>query len=147
MDFASAISGVGSMLQIATTAIQARDDSKAKQAIADVQMKLFELLTAALSMTEKNISLLNEVMDLQEKLQAIESKNNERSGYVLVQVTPGSWAYESRSSSEGEGSQAHHLCQPCYDKGTKSILRRMEEAFGIKFMQCPENKDHRIELA
>ena len=146
MDFAAAISSVGSMLQIANTAVQARDDAKAKQAIADVQMKLFELSTAALGMTEKNMALVNEIRDLQEKIRDFESKATERDSYVLVQINGGAWAYKYKFAAESSVDESPHFCQPCYDKDVKSVLRKSQYGYGGWYFSCPEDERHQIEL-
>lgn len=147
MDLAGAISGVGALLQIAEVAIKARDDAKAKQAIADVQIKLLDLSTAALAMAQTNISLTDEIRLLKEENQQLQMKASEREGYALAEISPGVYAYKSQPVEGREDSVPHYVCQPCYDKGVKSVLRYFNNKGDSwtsphKVWQCPVERSH-----
>ena len=123
MDFSTAISGALGMVQIADAALKARDNAKASQAIADIQLKLVELSMSALAVTEKNISLVNEVRSLQDELNELKIKASDRDDYILGEVCMGVQAYKPKKFETGRDNPFHYLCQPCFDKGIKSMLR------------------------
>lgn len=123
MDIAAAISSTATLLGIAKGAVAARDDAKAQQAITDVQLKLLEVSTAALALSQANIALTDEIRLLKNEAHQSELKTREREGYVLTEVCPGHYAYQSQPSRDGTNAPPHCFCQPCYDKGVKSVLR------------------------
>lgn len=143
MDIATAISSTATLLGIAKGALESRDDQKAQQAITQVQSKLLEVTTAALSLSQTNIALTEEIRELRRAAEDAERIAAERSGYELAEITDGSFAYRSVGSESS--SPIHFLCQPCYDKTTKSVLRRRTGAYGDTFWECPENLAHRID--
>lgn len=119
IDIATAVSGVTALLGLAKGAIAARDDVKAQDAISEIQAKLLDITTAALTMSQANISLTDEIRALKDSIHKFENKEREDSGYELTEVSPGSYAYKSTNSNQ----PAHHLCQPCRDAGVKTVLR------------------------
>lgn len=147
IDIAAAISSTATMLGIAKGAIAARDDAKAQQAITEVQLKLLEVSTAALSLSQANISLTDEIRALKNKAEQLEMKASEREGYTLTEVCPGAYAYQSQSDQGGSDKNPHYLCQICYDKGVKSVLRIHRgkgDAWNRKHdsWSCLENPSH-----
>lgn len=148
MELAGAISSALALLQGAEIAIKARDDAKAQHAIAEAQGKLVELSTAALSIAEKNMSLLAEMRELQEKLSSLSLKTDERDEYEITDVCFGIQAYQPRQPEDGSKREHHYLCQPCFDKGVKAMLRYQliqSETLPITTNShwiCPENSGH-----
>ncbi|MXN31030.1 hypothetical protein [Delftia sp. CH05] len=147
IDIAAAISSTATMLGIAKGAIAARDDAKAQQAITEVQLKLLEVSTAALSLSQANISLTDEIRALKNKAEQLEMKASEREGYVLSEVCPGAYAYQPRPGQHRADDVPHYLCQVCYDKGVKSVLR-FQRSTGKQWnspydaWNCLENSSH-----
>lgn len=144
MDIAAAISGASALLGIAKGAVAARDDAKAQQAITEVQLKLLEVSTAALALSQTNIALTDEIRLLKDEAHQSELKTREREGYALTEVCPGHYAYQSQPSEEGAAVPLHYLCQLCYDKGVKSVLRFHEAEGWGKEWGCAENTTHSI---
>lgn len=147
MDIAAAISSTATMLGLAKSAIAARDESKAQQAITEVQLKLLEVSNAALSLSQTNIALTDEIRTLKDKARQLEMKASERDGYTLTEACPGTYAYKSSHDQDAGNTKSHYLCQPCYDKGVKSVLRFLhnkKSEWNSENMawDCPENKDH-----
>lgn len=146
-DLASAISSATAMLGIAKGAVAARDDFKAQQAIGDAQGKLLEITTAALALSQTNISLADEIRVLKDQAHDLQLKAREREGYALAQIGPGVHAYQSQPAKEGATPPTHYLCQPCYDKGVKVVLRFNESGGdGLSSKRtawiCAENREH-----
>lgn len=144
LDIASAITSATAMLGLARDAISARDDAKAQRAIGEVQGKLLEITTAALALSQTNIALTDEIRLLKDQAHNAQVKSREREGYALTEVCPGHYAYQSQPTEDGVPVPVHCLCQPCYDKGVKAILRFSEaEGWGKEWM-CPEVAAHQI---
>lgn len=144
MDIASAVSAASAMLGIAKTAIAARDEFKAQEAITNAQLKLLEVTTAALALSQTNISLTDEIRTLKDAAHEREMKSRDREGYALTEVCPGHYAYKSQPSEQGAEIPLHYLCQPCYDKGVKSVLRFHQQDGWGKEWACPESLAHLI---
>lgn len=144
IDIAAAISSTSTLLGIAKGALAARDDAKAQQAITDVQLKLLDVSTAALSLSQTNIALTDEIRLLKDQAHQAQMKTRDRDGYEIAEVCPGAHAYKSKPAKEGASVPLHYLCQPCYDKGVKAMLRfHQTEGWG-KEWACPENEAHNI---
>lgn len=151
MDFSTAISSALGMVQIADAALKARDSTKASQAISEIQLKLVELSMSALTVTEKNMSLANEVRSLQDELNELKRKASDWDKYTLAEVCIGVHAYQPKKYGTDSGIPFHYLCQPCYDKGIKSMLRFLSHFKGnpqdnYSEWLCPEDKKHSFRL-
>lgn len=144
IDIAAAISSTTALLGIAKGAIAARDDAKAQQALTDVQLKLSEVTMAALSMSQANITLTDEIRLLKDQAHQAQMKARDREGYEISEVRPGAHAYKSKPSEEGAGVPLHYLCQPCYDKGVKAMLRTVEGPMRKTWWLCPEEVSHKF---
>ena len=138
-DLTSALSSAMHLIGLARIAIDARDSAKAKGALMELTQKLNDVSISALASTEKAMSLqwaLNEALEEARKLKA---RAEERERYSLAEVCPGSWAYASLATQEGAGTPAQFLCQPCFDKGVKRILRQVRASMGHhEHWLCPE---------
>lgn len=143
-DIASAVASASALLTLAKGAIAARDDFKAQQAISDAQGKLLEITAAALSLSQTNIALTDEIRALKDAAHELEVKARDRQGYTLAEVCPGHYAYKSQPSEEGADIPLHYLCQPCYDKGVKAVLRFHQQDGWGKEWACPEESQHLI---
>lgn len=151
LDIASAISGATAMLGIAKGAIAARDDFKAQQALGDVQTKLLEITTAALALSQTNIALTDEIRLLKDEAHNSQMKARERERYLITELGTGTYAYKSQPAEEGTSEPLHYLCQPCYDKGVKTILRIQNEGGDAistprKYMICSASQSHSFQV-
>lgn len=144
LDIASAVASANAMLTLAKGAIAARDEFKAQQSISDAQGKLLEITTAALSLSQTNIALTDEIRALKDAAHELEVKARDRQGYALAEVCPGAHAYKSQPGEEGADIPLHYLCQPCYDKGVKAVLRFHQQDGWGKEWACPEESKHVI---
>lgn len=138
IEITAAISTFKAALGIAQVALAARDEAKVKEALQDMSERLFSLSQAALAMAEKNMALQASLAEVNAKHAQVEAKLAERGSYELAEASSGVFAYKSLDSSKAP----HYLCQPCYDKGIKTVLRRLEHHDGVEFWTCAADSRH-----
>lgn len=146
IEISAALSSAKALLDIAKGAVDARDDAKVRGALADLQLKLFDAMSAALAAQEKNAALLEQTAELRRELQELKQKSEERDRYTLTQLCAGAYAYANDPAQDGKSEPAHYLCQACFDKGVKAVLRYTPPRMGSDgSWVCPEQKEHRIQ--
>ncbi len=118
----------------------ARDIAKGLSAIRDQALisertsaLLEQLLKAQEGLLAHNTALLQiqqEHFEAREELRKLKEAASERGRYTLVELIPGNLAYrvnippqESGASQPDGAEPLHYLCQPCFDKGIKSVLK------------------------
>jgi len=140
IEITGALTAARALAELAKVAIDARDDAKAKGAIADLQSKLFDATSAALAMAEKASALQTALSEAQREKGEIEAKLSDRASYALHEIRPGAFVYAAKAGGDGAADRpAHYLCQPCYDKGIKAILRFAPARPGANALYlCPE---------
>lgn len=135
MDLASALSALKQTFDLIKTGVEIRDDSKIKKGIADFLDKYLALQTSALEIQQQNHKLLDEKRAAESKYKELEAELAEHQKYSLHEVTEGTFAYKCISENQPE----HFLCQNCFDKGIKSVLRyRNDSTWGKIFNLCRE---------
>ncbi|MDI4633318.1 hypothetical protein J7U46_09690 [Pelomonas sp. V22] len=138
IEITAAISTFKAALGIAQVALAARDEAKVKEALQDMSERLFSLSQAALAMAEKNMALQAALTEASANHAEVEAKLAERGSYELAEASSGVFAYKSLDSSKA----LHYLCQPCYDNGIKSVLRKDAHHDGVVFWTCPAEGRH-----
>jgi len=127
LEISAALASLSSLMGIAKTAVEARDDAKAKQAISDMSDRLMAALQGALGLAENASSLRMRLDEAEAELAKLKSEVSERSRYQLAKLgTAGDFfAYRLRPAAElveRQDEPAHFLCQPCLDGGKKVVL-------------------------
>jgi hypothetical protein len=143
MEILAALSGLKSALDLARLAIDARDDAKIKTALAEVSELYIAALTAAADSAKRFHDLQTEHLLLKDEQRDLRHRIEERSKYRLEAIGPGVFCYRA-DLDEASGEPAHFLCQPCYDRGIKAILRLMPRYTpdDQAVWSCPENGGH-----
>lgn len=142
MDIQTAIAAAGAGLQLIKGSIAARDDAKVQAALFDVQERLLAISTASLALVGDAARFQALLHEAQREKRELEAKLEERAAYTLHEIRPGAFCYAAKP--EADGLQPHHyLCQLCYDKGIKSVLRaRIDQSALV----CIESSSHNIAL-
>jgi len=140
MDLTSALSALKQTFDLIKTGVEIRDDSKIKKGIADFLDKYLALQTSALEIQQQNLKLLDEKRIVEDKYKELENKQTERERYLLHKVTEGIFVYKYSSDDKPE----HFICQNCFDKGIKSVLRYSDDPTWGKSFTCAENTEHKI---
>ncbi len=154
MEFATTIAGAKAALDLLSGAIRARDDARIQAATLELRERLFAMSDIAMAYIEKNASLVSANAALQlahAELGRVHAelvdRMRERERYVLHDVATGSFVYASQPPVQGEQTPAHYLCQPCYDQGTKAVLRFARASVGVYArLVCPVGNGHTIAL-
>jgi len=140
MDIGSALSSINAGIGLARTALDARDDRKAKEAVSEIAHQMADVNLWALGMSEHLRKLEAELRDTAAKLAAAEERERQRGKYVLRPLVPGKFvlAFEP---VDGDQAPAHYLCQVCFDAGHTSVLQRSND--GVTF-NCLRDRGHRL---
>jgi hypothetical protein len=115
MEIAAALSGLKGAIDLAKTAIDARDDAKAKEAISNMMGLLFEANSSALAMSTEARRISTELDAATRELRDLKHRQTERDQYVLDQIARGRYVYKYVGDSSP--TPAHYLCQNCFDGG------------------------------
>ncbi len=122
MELMAAMSALSTALGIAKTAVEARDEAKINVALAEINTKQLALSMAALHLAESLSACQAAKSELERENRDLVGKLEERQRYVLHELSPGRIAYRFSPLPDSLEPE-HYLCQICYDKGVKSVLR------------------------
>lgn len=149
MELATAIASAKATLELVLLAAKARDAAKLEAATLELRSQLFAMSDIAMAYIEKNVALVTSNAALQEAnaehvraIAELEQKLVERERYALHELRPGAFVYSPKASQaapDQSAMAAHYLCQPCYDKGLKAVLRFHPARTGTDaHYTCPE---------
>ncbi|MEN9316503.1 MAG: hypothetical protein RIS35_2896 [Pseudomonadota bacterium] len=145
VELSMALTGARALLDTARAAIEARDNAKVQAALSDLQTKLHDATSAALASAERAMDLQTALVAAQRANADLEAKLADRTLYRLHELRPGAFVYAAQRSGEGVDPPQHYICQNCYDKGVKSVLRLQPGGsyFSDQWV-CAEAKEHTI---
>lgn len=115
-------------------AVKLRDNNLIGQAVADANDQLLKAQQDLFTHNAEMMKLQQEHFEVREQLQRMKAANAERDRYSLQELDKGVFAYGLKAPEAGE--PLHYLCQPCFDKGTKSVLQDRDN-FGAVTLKCP----------
>lgn len=119
MDISTALTGAKAAYDILATSIAARDEAKIQAALTELQRKHTDLTASAMTHIEKAFNLQADLIKARDEIARLESKIDQKESYDLFEVAPGKFCYRSNKGD----APLHHLCQPCWDRGVKSVLQ------------------------
>lgn len=143
MDIPNALASLAALVDIAKTAIDARDDAKLRVALSDMAARLVDAQTDRLDLLDRleRSEAVRRQLELQ--LQQLRTDREERERYVVLEVRPGAYV-RALQPREGLAGAAHHLCHVCFDEGRHSILQRSLDG---RLLRCLADARHDITLA
>ena|GEM_PF-1430539 len=118
----TALGAANATFEMLKTALAAKDDAQIKMATIELTTKLLQVSIASVELTQKLSELQAAKTDLEREIAKLREKFVERESYVLHEISKGLFCYKFRPIADSLHA-AHYLCQPCYDKGTKSVLQ------------------------
>lgn len=140
--FIGATSALKGAKDIGSALLEMRDFNQSASKIVDLNRFLLQAQESLFAHNTQLLQLQNEHCEASQELRKLKEALAERGRYSLVEITEGSYAYkskvvqaESAASSPVASEPEHYLCQPCYDKGVKSVLQR-KVPLGDVFLAC-----------
>jgi len=146
-EISSALAAAGTLLGIAKGALEARDEAKVREALSEIQVKLFEATSAALDIAGKASALQGALSEAQDENRVLKAQAAERETYTLAELRTGAYAYARSDPQGGQHHEPPYLCQACYDKGLKAVLRLSPETeYQVAVWRCPNVPSHAISM-
>jgi len=148
---ATAASSLGLAKDLAKAAIGVRDFNAQATTIAQMNEQILKAQDALLTHSINMHELQQKYFETLEKLRAMEKLIAERGRYSLFEVSKGVFVYRvipgehvGHDGNPIPPEPEHYVCQPCFDKGVKSVLIRNHNSIDITH-GCPECKTHYLE--
>ena len=107
-----------------------------KGSTLEAQEQIMSLREGALELQEENQELKNEVRELKDRLKSIESWEQEKKRFLLVNPWGGPGQTYALREESSNGEPPHLICTSCYQSGKKSILNPTKKT-GDVLMACP----------
>ena len=152
MNLLDAVSAAKAAYDLATVAIQARDDAKTQAAMADLREKLWDMSSTGFSQMQALHSLELETQKLRmqlaesERSQAdLEAKLKEEAKYQITEVCPGGWAYMLVSDADKPVDSRPYFCPVCDANGKKTPMRHYQAQGELaESWTCMADTAHRL---
>jgi hypothetical protein len=145
MDFSSisiAVSSLKTAKEIGQAALAFRDFNQTAGAITQINEQLLKAQDGLFAHNSQLMELQQKYFEATEELRKLKEALAERGRYSLFQLSPNVFVYRVNVSPDASGSgdpgatdPMHYLCQPCFDKGVKSVLQK-QASFGIQTIDC-----------
>lgn len=154
MTLEAAITGLTATYNVLKGAIAARDDAMVKSAQAELQEKLLDISTTALTQVQSTHALELEAQKLRTQLiqadarvQEVERELEKRTAYDIAQPAPGQWARIPVGVTPGEPSSTTYFCAACYADGKEVPLQYTKAGPGYSAgLHCQLDKGHSLNL-
>jgi len=145
MDIATAITALGSALDLLKAGVHARDQAKIADATQTLQRRIIEIQSACIELQQHQLASMqaaqayeHERRELRERIAELERRAGDRAAHKLVELAPGALAYAPAEANEPAAS-TYRYCQPCMDnRAQKSVLQTVPGDRSKVF--CPECK-------
>ena len=140
-----AISSINLAKDIGKTLLAIRGFNEVAPVVAKLNDELLKAQDALFRHNTELLALQQKQFEITEELRKAKESIAERGHYTLVEVSDRMFAYRvnippvsSDVSNPVPAQVLHHLCQPCFDKGIKAVLK-MYTYFGAasSLMKCP----------
>jgi hypothetical protein len=136
----SGFSALQGLRAIATTLLEVRDFTKLAGIQGDLQQKILDVQGAMLDL-QATLSAKSDAFEtLKARTTQLENAARERERYELYEIRPGAFVYRRREEVPPIEPR-HYLCQQCFDKGVKAVMRSIDSAHFGPRQQCPVCKD------
>lgn len=136
------VSAISASKDLAKAAIGVRDFNEMAPVIAQLNDQLLKAQDAMFKFNAQLMTLQQENFEATEELRKLKETLAERGRYSLIELSDRVFVYQVNvAPGAGEvgnpvGAQPlHHLCQPCFDKGVKSVLQK-SSFYGSISLEC-----------
>jgi hypothetical protein len=130
------------MLGLAKGALDARDDAKVREALAAVNDKLFDALTAALDIATKASALQSSLDEANAEIVRLKELEDLRKSLDEFQVRPGAFVF-ARKPSGGAAYDHPYYCHTCLCDGRQTVMKLTGFA---EILACSRDSQHNIDL-
>jgi len=134
MDFSSVVTAVSALRlakEAADAALGVRDFNAYAAAISKVNDQLLKAQESLFFHNSQLLQMQSEMVSDREELARLRKVLEDRGRYTLVDLGTGNFVYRYQGQKPGEDAvgnepvaATHDICQPCYDKGVRSVLQR-----------------------
>src|ERR1035441_8901203 len=141
LEIASFVTALGHATNILKAAIDARDESKRREALSELTGAMTEVNARQLAVQQNQLALLQENEALKKQIAAYDEWEKQKKCYSLRTVGSGGFVY-AFNPAEQTSDPPHWLCPNCYERRDKSILQfaAMETGDTGKCWRCPKCK-------
>lgn len=151
MDFSmigAATSAITASKELAKAAIGIRDFNEIAPKIAELNNQLLKAQDALFTHQAQLLTLQNEQFETAKELAKLKEALAQKGSYSLFELSAGVLVYrvnispvEGHVSDPASTQPLHYVCQSCFDKGIKVVLKRVEtwQAVGHYCSGCKEN--------
>src|SRR5260221_647676 len=133
----AAITSLRLLKDVAQTMVGLRDAQAFQAKLIEFNTALMDAQASVFSVNEERTALIEKVRDLETKVMKLEAWEAQRERYKLETLPPGVFVLTLKPEM-AEGEPPHHICQTCYQRGTKSILHSDQYHNGIHHLTCHE---------
>ena len=152
MDFsllAAAGSAITSARELGKAAIGIRDFNQMATTITQINDQLLKAQDGLFAHNAQLNALQQENFCMANRLRELEEKMKERGRYTLVEITDRTFVLGLKDREQlaaenllesGITEPHHHICQPCFAKGIKSVLQK-SVFYGAVSLECPLCKE------
>jgi hypothetical protein len=147
MSFIASISATATSLaatkQLCQALLELRDFNQVATAVAQINGELLKAQESLFAHQAHLLQLQEEHFHAREELRKLKEAIAERGRYSLVEISDRVFAYRVNVTPQGSASDnpsaaepVHHLCQPCFDRGVKAVLKKFHHV-GLISLACP----------
>lgn len=136
-------SAIGATLKTAQNSINVVLESRDLIKNAPMLQQLGAAQQSVLTLTAQLFELQNKYLETAEELGKLKKALADRDSYSLFEITKGTFAYRVNIAPEQSGASeprstepVHYVCQPCFDKGIKSVLQRGNDGWWQYTLDC-----------
>lgn len=150
MDFSQISIAVGALKtakDIGQAALAFRDFNQTAAALTQINEQLLKAQDGLFAHNAQLMELQQRYYDTVEELRKAKESLAERGRYRLFEISDRVFVYEANiGASNGDVGDPnsmeplHYVCQPCFDKGVKSVLRK-HVYWGEVSLECPICKE------
>lgn len=133
-EIAAFVTSLGHATNIFKTLLQARDEAKRKEALAELREAFADLEVRHLAVIQQMHALLEQNEALKKQLAAYDKWEQESARYALEDVGAGALVRAFHPAQPSEGP-AYWLCATCYESRQKSPLQRTDK---VNHYVCPK---------
>lgn len=116
-----AVTAIKAARELGSAALKIRDFNQFAGTVAEINEQLLKAQESLFAHNADMLDLQQKYHEACDELRRLKAVAAERECYSLHEIGPGVFAYRLDTSRKSE--PLHYLCQPCFDKGTKSVLQ------------------------